>query len=90
MLSDLLLLTGMPSPGKARLREALEAAELSTATAPTPVRVHAETDLEAWLDPKLQRETRAAAAQADIVVPVDWERTERSVQRVIAFLGRQG
>jgi hypothetical protein len=89
MLSDVLLLTGMPSPGKARLKEALEATELSMATAPTPVRVHAETDLEALLDPELQRQTRAAAAQADIVVPVDWERTERSVQRVIAFLGRQ-
>jgi hypothetical protein len=90
MLSDVLLLTGMPSPGKARLKEALEATKLSMATAPTPVRVHAETDLEALLDPELQRQTRAAAAQADIVVPVDWERTERSVQRVIAFLGRQG
>lgn len=90
MLSDLLLLTGMPSPGKARLKEALEATEVEIASAPTPVRVHAETDLEALLEPELQRETRAAAAQADIVVPVDWERTERSVQRVIAFLGRQG
>jgi hypothetical protein len=90
MLSDLLLLTGMPSPGKARLKEALEATDVAIGNAPTPVRVHAETDLEALLEPGLQRETRAAAAQADIVVPVDWERTERSVQRVIAFLGKQG
>jgi hypothetical protein len=90
MLSDLLLLTGMPSPGKARLKEALDAADVWIASAPAPVRVHAETDLEALLEPELQRETRAAAAQADIVVPVDWERTEKSVQRVIAFLGKQG
>ena len=88
MLSDVLL-TGMPSPGKSRLKAALEAAGLSLTSPGVGVRVHAETDLEAMLEPELQRATRDAAAHADIVVPVDWERTDDSVRRVIAFLERQ-
>jgi hypothetical protein len=79
-----MLLTGIPSPGKARLKAALDAALPLDA----PVRVHAETDLEAMLEPGLQRETRAAAAKADIVIPVDWESPERSVKRVIAVLSK--
>jgi hypothetical protein len=88
MLSELLLVTGMPSPGKARLRAALEAAELSIAPPSAPFRVHAETDLEAMLEPGLLRETRAAAAEAHIVIPVDWESPEASVRRVIAVLSK--
>ena len=85
MLSDLLLITGIPSPGKARLKAALDAADLSIARA---MRVHAETDLEAMLEPELQRQTRAAAAKADLVIPVDWESPEDSVKRVIAALSK--
>ena len=72
MASELLLLTGIPSPGKARLRSALQDAGLSVSSAGS-VRVHAETDLEALLEPELQRQTRAARKQAHIVIPVDWE-----------------
>jgi hypothetical protein len=77
----------MPSPGKARLQDALEGAGLVVSSSGT-VRVHAETDLEALLDPGLMRATRAEAAKADIVIPVDWESAEDSVRRVIAVLSR--
>jgi hypothetical protein len=80
-----MLLTGIPSPGKARLKAALDAASIPV---DAPVRVHAETDLEAMLEPSLQRETRAAAASADIVIPVDWESPADSVKRVIAVLSK--
>jgi hypothetical protein len=80
-----MLLTGIPSPGKARLKAALDAASIPV---DAPVRVHAETDLEAMLEPNLQRETRAAAAKADIVIPVDWESPADSVKRVIAVLSK--
>jgi hypothetical protein len=40
------------------------------------------------LEPEQLRETRAAAAKADIVIPVDWERPEDSVKRVIAVLAK--
>jgi len=85
MASELLLLTGLPSPGKARLRIALLGAGLAVSPSGT-VHVHAETDLEALLEPELLRETRAVAARADLVIPVDWERPEDSVTRVAAFL----
>jgi hypothetical protein len=80
-----MLLTGIPSPGKARLKAALDAAAIPL---DAPLRVHAETDLEALLEPGLQRETSAAAAQADIVIPVDWEAAEDSVKRVVAILSK--
>lgn len=88
MLSELLLITGIPSPGKARLKAALEAADFSTASSAQPIRIHAETDLEAMVEPGLLRETRVAAATADIVIPVDWETPEDSVRRVIAALSK--
>jgi hypothetical protein len=87
MLPELLSLTGMPSPGKTRLRSALQEAGIAVSATGT-LRVHAETDLEALLEPGLLRETRAAAASADIVIPVDWERPEDSVKRVVSFLSR--
>lgn len=80
-----MLLTGIPSPGKARLKAALDAAAIPI---DAPLRVHAETDLEALLEPGLQRETRDAAARADIIIPVDWESPEHSVKRVIAILSK--
>jgi hypothetical protein len=87
MASELLLLTGLPSPGKARLATALERAGLFISPAGS-VHVHAQTDLEALVDPGLLRETNAAAAHADLIVPVDWEQPEQSVARVAAFLAR--
>ena len=81
----MVLVTGIPSPGKTRLKAALDAAHLAF---DVTVRVHAETDLEAMLEPGLLRETRAAAANADIVVPVDWEAPEDSVKRVVAALAK--
>jgi hypothetical protein len=80
-----MLLTGIPSAGKARLKAALDAASIP---GDAPVRIHAETDLEALLEPELQREARAAAASADVVIPVDWESPEDSVKRVIAVLAK--
>jgi predicted ATPase len=85
MASEVLLLTGIPSPGKTRLRNALQDAGLAVSGTGT-LRVHAETDLEGLLDPRLLRETRATAARADIVIAVDWERPDDSVKRVAAFL----
>jgi hypothetical protein len=87
MTSELLLLTGMPSPGKTRLRNALQEAGIAVSASGT-LHVHAETDLEALLEPGLLRETRAVAARADLVIPVDWERPEDSVKRVAVLLKR--
>ena len=86
MLSEVLLLTGMPSPGKTRLAVALDAAGLSTASVAARLHVHAESDLEALLEPALLRETRAAGAEADLIIPVDWESTPDSVRRVMTLL----
>jgi hypothetical protein len=81
----MVLVTGIPSPGKTRLQAALDAAHLSL---DATLRVHAETDFEAMLEPGVLRETRAAAARADVVIPVDWESPEDSVKRVIAALAK--
>ena len=81
----MVFVTGIPSPGKSRLKAALDAAHLSL---DVELRVHAETDLEAMLEPGVMRETRAAAAKADLVIPVDWESPEDSVKRVIAALAK--
>jgi hypothetical protein len=90
MLSDVLLLTGMPSPGKARLAAALHAAGVSTRSAAATLHVHAESDLEALLEPALLRETRAAGADADLIILVDWESTRDSVRRVMTLLLSRG
>lgn len=91
MLSEVILsLTGMPSPGKTRLASALEAAGLSISPSKGRVRVHAETDLEALLEPGLQRRTRADAAAADLVIAVDWESTAHSVVRVVELVSARG
>lgn len=82
MLSEFIRLTGIPSPGKARLANALQAAGLSVAPQGS-LSVHAETDLEALLEPGLVRDARRAAAAADLVIAVDWEPTAESVRRVI-------
>jgi hypothetical protein len=86
MLSDFILrLTGMPSTGKERLAVALEAAGFRVTPSDGEVRVHAETDLEALVEPGLLKQTHAAAAAADIVIAVDWESTARSVGRIVDF-----
>jgi len=86
MLSELLLLTGMPSPGKTRLAAALHAAGFATASAAGALHVHAESDLEALLEPAQLRAMRAAEESADLIVPVDWESTTESVRRVMTLL----
>lgn len=91
MLSEFILrLTGMPSPGKQRLASALESAGFSVAPSSGSFCVHAETDLEAWLEPGLQRQARAAADAADIVIAVDWESTAHSVGRIIDLAASRG
>ena len=91
MVSELMLsLTGMPSPGKARLAQALEAAGLSLSKSAPDLRVHAETDLEALLEPGLLTGTHADAAAADLVIAVDWESTAHSVGRVIELVAARG
>jgi hypothetical protein len=103
MLSQFILrLTGMPSPAKERLVDALESAGLfvdhSPDTTPAPsarprvadFQVHAETDLEAWLEPRLLKQTRAAAKAADLVIAVDWESTAHSVHRIIDLAASRG
>jgi hypothetical protein len=69
------------------LQNALQEAGLSVSPSGS-VHVHAETDVEALVEPVLLRDTQAAAARADLVIAVDWERPEDSVLRVAAFLKR--
>ena len=87
----IVLVTGLASPGKTRLVEALErklrpaaiAVHASTSL-PSAIRglhVHAETDLDSLIEGRLI--SRALLHKADVVVPVDWEPVERSVRRVI-------
>ena len=94
----MVLVTGLASPGKTRLVEALErtlrpaaiAVHVSTSL-PSAVRglhVHAETDLDSLIEGRLI--SRALLHKADVVVPVDWEAVERSVRRVIERLVARG
>ena len=94
-----LLITGLPSPGKARLVDALQrrlrpsdiairvSADGVPPLAPT-LHVHAETDLEALVEGRLP--ARDCSTDAELVVPVDWEPVERSVSRVVATLVARG
>ena len=92
-----LLVTGLPSQGKTRFVEALASrvgpgnvvvGSLPGANAGAVlVHVHAESDVEAlvegaWPD-------RTAAKTAAVVVRVDWEPTEVSVERVLRTLHAQ-
>ena len=101
MLAELtLLITGLPSPGKARLVDALQGrlrpANISVRSrreAPEllaiPIlHVHAETDLEAFVEGGLRDSDSAKGAQ--VVVPVDWEPVDRSVTRIIDSLSANG
>jgi hypothetical protein len=94
--------TGLASSGKRRLvsalKERLSEAHLDvhaiSGPAPPPtdvtLHVHAETDLEALVEGGLQSAARDTARDAEVVVPVDWERIERSVDRVIEALIARG
>lgn len=101
MLAELtLLITGLPSPGKARLVNALAGrlrpsniAVRLARDAPSPferfiLHVHAETDLEALVEGGLPAYESSKGAQ--VVVPVDWEPVERSVARVLDSLSASG
>ena len=93
--------TGLASSGKSRLvdalRERLAAAHITVRTAQSPspggapsLHVHAETDVEALIEGGLKTVSRQEAQRADLIVPVDWESTDRSVSRVVAALHDRG
>jgi hypothetical protein len=93
-----IVVTGLPSPGKARLVEALRdrlqvdgiAVEASRVVNDRRQRiyVHAESDLEALVEGS--RLVGHASREADVVVPVDWEAPARSVARVVELLVARG
>jgi len=93
--------TGLASPGKARLlaalSRALEPIGIAVRTGPAPpstsiatLCVHAETDLEAWVEGSAANLTRDDESHADLVLRVDWEPIDRSVQRVVTALVERG
>jgi hypothetical protein len=93
--------TGLASSGKARLidalRERLAGRHIDVRTGPPSsledersLHVHAETDVEALIEGGLKTIPRQEAQRADLIVPVDWESTDRSVSRVIAALHDRG
>lgn len=91
------LVTGLASPGKTRLVEALDrrlrsagiAVQASTVcSAVRGLHVHAETDLDSLIEGHLV--ARTPLHKADLVVRVDWEPVERSVTRVIEQLVTRG
>ena len=93
---SLVLVTGLASPGKTRLVEALArrlrpaGIAVQAGSACSTVRglhVHAETDLDSLIEGHL---ARTPLHQADVVVRVDWEPVERSVTRVIEQLVTRG
>ncbi len=96
------VVTGLASPGKTRLLDALQLrlpahVEVHAASETTPLshgrpvlRVHASSDLEALIEGAGSSAFRRAAHDADLVVAVDWERTERSLERVIGALAARG
>lgn len=96
----IVLVTGLPSSGKARLIDALRQRlapsgidvfhQPSSAAGQPALHVHAETDVEALIEGGLKTPSRRDAQRADVIVPVDWESTERSVNRVIAALVDRG
>ncbi|MGQ0732090.1 MAG: hypothetical protein ACT4QD_00380 [Acidobacteriota bacterium] len=97
------LVTGLASAGKARLVAALErrlrparisVRGLASNAPPEPgeavLHVHAESDLEAMVEGALQAAERRSARAAHLVVPVDWEPVDRSVNRAIESLRARG
>src|SRR5262245_7257117 len=95
------LVTGLASSGKARLidalRERLAPSQIevrsgprSPASAEPALHVHAETDVAALIEGGLKTGSRQDAQRADLIVPVDWESTDRSVARVLEALSDRG
>ena len=94
------LVTGLGSAGKARLMSALtrqfEGSDIAVRSAPaapsrrTVLHVHAESDLDAFVEGGLELEERRASRAADLVVPVDWEPLTRSVTRITEALIARG
>jgi hypothetical protein len=92
--------TGLASSGKARLVAALEERLAPgriavRASQPEPesrpaLHVHAETDIEALIEGGLKTTSGRDAARADLIIPVDWESADRSVNRVIEALVDRG
>ena len=90
----LLLVTGLPSPGKTQLVDGLArrlgshqviAGSLPGGHAGNVVlHVHAESDLEAFVEGEWA--DKRAAKQAAIVVRVDWEPIETCIERVLQTL----
>jgi hypothetical protein len=90
----LLLVTGLPSPGKTRFVDALSrrlgpghtiVGSLPGAhTGAALLHVHAETDVEALVEGAWP--PRHAARRAELVVRVDWEPINTSVDRVLETL----
>jgi len=95
-----LLITGLPSPGKTRLVDALagrlQPSRISVRIggqaargAESPIlHVHAQTDIEGFIEGGLPDAQSAKGAQ--LVVSVDWEPVDRSVTRIIDTLTAQG
>ncbi len=96
----IVVVTGLSSPGKARLVEALEHRLRSTGISVRGtsderlsntvwrLHVHAETDLEGMVEGRLA--ANDASQGAEVVIPVDWEPVERSVKRVVERLVSRG
>lgn len=89
----LLLVTGLPSTGKTRLVDALSrrlggggiiVGSLPGAHVGTVLHVHAESDAEALIEGAWRGRDDREAAQ--VVVRVDWERVDASVERVLQAL----
>jgi hypothetical protein len=90
----LLLVTGLPSPGKTQLVDALSrrlgphqviAGSLPGGHAGNVVlHVHAESDLEAFVEGDWP--DKRAAKHAGLVLRVDWEPIEASIDRVMQTL----
>lgn len=84
MLTDTFHISGLPSPGKAKLIAALDAQAARLALQGSrPLHIHAETDLEGMLEGSALTSVRAEARTADIVILVDWEPVAHSVARVL-------
>jgi hypothetical protein len=97
--SAAILVTGLASPQKGRLVDALATQldgiavvvrSVTALSSPTDIvlRVHAETDLEAMVEG--QSDDSASARAADVVVPVDWEPLARSLTRITEALIARG
>ena len=89
----LLLVTGLPSAGKNRLVDALAnrlgrsqvvVGSLPGAHAGSVLHVHAESDVEALIEGSWGK--RPPDAAPEVVVRVDWEPVEKSVERVLQTL----